>query len=92
MPRYLIEVTHEAQEMACIRLLETFLSTGSHFLTNAEWGCMDGQHKAWFILEAEDREAARRVVPPNFRDQVRVVQLNKFNTQELDELRQAHGG
>jgi hypothetical protein len=92
MPKYFIEVPHEPEISACIRAVEAFLSTGSHFLTNAEWGCEDGVHKAWIILDAEDKEQARMVVPPNFRAQANIVQLNKFDMQDLEELRKYHQG
>ena len=49
MPRFLIEVPHEPEQLACARTVKIFLNTGSHFLTHADWGCMDGDHKAWFI-------------------------------------------
>ena len=48
MPKFLIEVPHEADTLECTRVVHVFLSTGSHFLTNAEWGCKSGVHKASF--------------------------------------------
>ena len=77
MPRYLIEVPHDSDMRACARVLEVFLSTGSHFLANADWGCMDGDHSAWMIVELDSKEQARSMVPPAFRAQARIVELNK---------------
>jgi len=37
MPRFLIEVPHESEVVACARVVQIFLTSGSHFLTNAEW-------------------------------------------------------
>jgi hypothetical protein len=92
MARFLIEVPHEADVMECARAVEIFLNTGSHFLTNADWGCMDGEHKAWIVLEADDKEEARMVVPPAYRHQARIVALNKFTLQDIDEIRRHHQG
>ena len=39
MPKFLIEVAHEPEVIACARVVEVFLKSGSHFLTNADWGC-----------------------------------------------------
>jgi hypothetical protein len=64
MPKFLIEVPHEAEQTACMRAVEVFLNTGSHFLANADWGCLDGEHKAWITLEAENKDQARLVFPP----------------------------
>jgi hypothetical protein len=92
MTRFLIEVPHEADMTACMRAVEIFLNTGSHFLSNADWGCLDGEHKAWIILEADDKEEARLVVPPAYRHQARIVALNKFTLEDIDELRRHHQG
>ena len=35
MAKFLIEVPHEAEEVACARAVQTLLKTGSHFLTHA---------------------------------------------------------
>ena len=39
MPRFLIEVEHDATPAACIHAIEVLLRSGSHFLTHADWGC-----------------------------------------------------
>ena len=38
MARFLIEVPHEPELIACARAVEILLKTGSHFLTHADWG------------------------------------------------------
>ena len=58
MPRFLIEVPHPVEELACARVVHVFLNTGSHFLTQADWGCMDGEHSAWITVEADNKLAA----------------------------------
>ena len=78
MDRYLIEVPHEEETVACARVVHTFLKTGSHYLTQADWGCKDGDHRALMIVEAADREEARFLVPPPLRSAAKVVRLCKF--------------
>lgn len=84
MPRFLIEVRHEASQLACARAVEVFLKTGSHFFTHADWGCRDGEHKAWIIVEVDSRDEARGILPPVFRPQAKIVQLNWFTLEEID--------
>jgi len=84
MARFLVEVPHEAGREACIRTIAAFLQSGSHFLTNAEWGCKDGEHTAWIIVDVESRDEARNIVPPLFRAQAKVVQLNAFTPRDLE--------
>jgi hypothetical protein len=91
MAKFLIEVPHEAEMIACARAIAVLQATGSHFLTHAEYGCHDGVHKAWMILEANDKEELRMIVPPPYRDSAQIVQLNHFSVEEIDELLAQHG-
>lgn len=90
MGRFLIEVPHEPEVLACARVVEIFLKTGSHFVTHTDWGCMDGEHTAWLIVEVDSKEEARRVLPPAFRHQARIVGLNKFTMDQVDAILAQH--
>ena len=88
--RFLIEVPHEETTVACARVVDVFLRTGSHFLSTADWGCKDGVHKAWMVVEVDSKEEARGIVPPAFRAQARVVQLNRFTREEIQQILHDH--
>jgi len=90
MAKFLIEVHHEAEERACALAIETLLKTGSHWLTNAEWGCMDGEHKGWVIVDVDSKEEARCILPPVYRSSAKIVQLNKFSMEEIEEMLRHH--
>ena len=90
MARFLIEVPHEAEEVACARAVQLLLGTGSHFMTHADWGCLDGVHKGWIIVDVDSREEARNMLPPAFRADATVVKLNKFTMEELNETLKSH--
>ena len=72
--------------------MRVFLETGSHWLTHADWGCRAGVHKAWITVDVESEEEARRIVPPAFRSQAEIVELNKFSMEEIDEIMRNHQG
>ena len=91
MPKFLIEVPHEADLIACAHVVESFLHYGSHFATNADWGCMDGVHKAWITIETDTKEDARNILPPAYRAGATITQLNRFSLEELDEILKRHG-
>jgi hypothetical protein len=86
MAKFLIEVTHDVKREECARAVHFFLNTGSHFMTHTDWGCLDGVHKGWITVEADSKEEARDMVPPNFRSQANIVQLNKFTIEEMEEI------
>ncbi len=90
MARFLIEAPHEPERVACARVVEIFLKTGSHFLTHADWGCKDGEHKAWIIAEVASKEEARSILPPSLRSLAKIVKLNYFTLQEIDDILRHH--
>ena len=91
MPKSLIEVPHAEKLLACAQVIERFLNYGSHFATQADWGCKDGVHKAGITIETESKEDARNILPPAYRAQATIVQLNKFSMDEIDEILLHHG-
>ena len=91
MPKFLIEVPHEEELLACAQVVESFLNYGSHFATKADWGCTDGVHKAWITIETESKEDARNILPPAYRSQATIIKLNKFTMKEIDGILQQHG-
>ena len=90
--RFLIEVPHEETTVACARVVDVFLKTGSHFLSNADWGCKDGEHKAWIVVEVDSKEEARSILPTDFRAQAKIVALNTFTMEQLDGQIKQHEG
>jgi hypothetical protein len=85
MESYLIEVPHEATEAACVNAVRIFLETGSHFLVNADWGCEDGEYRAWMLVDVESREQALHIIPPRLRADAKVTRLRKFTREDINE-------
>ena len=85
MAKYLIHADHEPLE--CLKLLDSFLQAGAHYLTHADWGCKAGVHEEWIIVDAQDDASAALMVPPILRSHAKVVRLNQFTP---DEIRAMH--
>lgn len=92
MAKFLIEVPHESEVVACARAIKVLLESGSHFLTHADFGCHDGVHKAWITVDVDSKDEARNILPPAYRSQATIVQLCKFGLSELDDLIKRHEG
>lgn len=86
MARFLIEIFHEKDTATCARVVQVFLATGSHLLSNADWGCMDGVHAAWMIVDVASKAEARSIIPPAFRADAKITALNKFTMEGIDEI------
>lgn len=90
MSRFLIEIPHEAEKMACLRAIKVLQETGSHFLTHADYGCLDGVHKAWIIVEVNSKNEAMMIVPRAYRPKAKIVELNCFSVEEINGLLAHH--
>ena len=90
MEKYLIEVPHEATESACVNAVRVFLETGSHFLAHADWGCLDGEHKAWMVVDVENKNMALQIVPPAFRSKTKIIKLHTFTREEMENIEKVH--
>ncbi len=82
MDRYLIKSPHSAED--CEKVINEIQMAG--YLHYFDWGCKDGVHSAWAIIEAENRQHARQIVPWMVRDKARIVKLVKF--EDADTLHQ----
>lgn len=85
MEKFLIEIRNGGDRATCLRSIQSFLSTRSHFVTSVEWGCIDGEHKAWLIIKTGNREDAMRIIPAAYRQNAKITRLHKFTGKEIDE-------
>ncbi len=82
MHRYLVVSPHTKED--CAIALKQVLSTG--YLTHFEWGCKDGDHTGWAILEAEDAKQALMAVPVAQRHAAKAVRLTRFSPEEIEKF------
>lgn len=90
MAKFLIESPHDATPVACARVVDVFLKSGSHFLSRADWGCKDGDHRAWIVVEVDSKDEARGILPPALRANSKVIQLNCFSIEEIESILSGH--
>jgi hypothetical protein len=87
MERYLIESPHDVKD--CQFVIGQVYAMG--YLHNFDWGCKDGVHSGWAIIEAENEADARLAVPSIVRMKARVVRLVKFDSDPVM-AQQTHDG
>lgn len=84
MPKFLIELEHEANVEACKKAVATILTSGSHFLTNAEWGCEDNVHKCWVMVELDSKDEARLILPPVYRNDAVITKIKRYSVEKMN--------
>lgn len=84
MDRYIVIIPHTAEE--CVQALQQVESIGT--ITHFDWGCKDGEHTGWAIIEADNKAEAMLTVPTIQRRKARVFKLNRFDSEDV---RAMHG-
>jgi len=79
MDRYLVSSPHT--EGDCKQALKEVHAVG--YITHFDWGCMDGDHTGWVVLEAESATQALMVVPALQRNSAKAVKLVKFSPSDV---------
>jgi hypothetical protein len=77
--RFIVVSNHTGAD--CVLALKETLAIG--YLTHFDWGCKDGVHTGWAILEAENKAQALMSVPTFLRNKAVVVQLTKFDPEKV---------
>ena len=90
MARFLIEVPHDATPGECGRAVELLLGSGSHFVSQMEWGCSDGVHKGWITVDVDTKEEAASLVPPVYRSHATIVRLTRFTIDDIGNILAQH--
>ena len=81
MERYLVESHHTEED--CHHVVEQFTFYG--IINRVDWGCEDGVHVGWAIVESENKDMALLVVPPLLRSKAKVTRLVKFSPEKIEE-------
>ncbi|MDO8549457.1 MAG: hypothetical protein Q7S39_04790 [Ignavibacteria bacterium] len=79
MNRYLIETTHTKED--CLHVLDLVLAHG--FITHYDWGCEEGIHTGWAVVEADSSAEALLSVPPFIREKARAIKLKKYSPEVI---------
>lgn len=82
MKRFLVVSNHSGED--CVKALKETLAIG--YLTHFDWGCKDGVHVGWAVLEADDKAQAMMSVPTFLRGQAQVIQLTKFDPERVQAM------
>ena len=82
MKKFLVISNHSDND--CVNALKEVLAIG--YLHHFDWGCKDGVHTGWAMIEAEDKAQAMMSVPTFLRGQAQVVQLTRFQADKVEAM------
>ncbi len=83
MRKYIVISPHTSED--CRKAVKEFRAYNAGYLTHFDWGCMDKDHTAYAIIEADSHETARMAVPTLFREKTRVIMLTNFDPSKTED-------
>jgi hypothetical protein len=85
MNKYMVISPHTEEE--CSIVVHQVIAAG--YTTHTDWGCMDGDHTGYAVIEAESHEQALLFVPSLVRPKAKAVMVVRFYPEE-DEVELTH--
>lgn len=81
MARYLLESPHSKEE--CLKALDEILAEGPSVLNKFDWGCMDGDHTGYALIDAKGESEVMNIIPGFLRNKARIHKLGKFTPEQI---------
>ncbi|HEY3297871.1 MAG TPA: hypothetical protein VGK34_04375 [Armatimonadota bacterium] len=87
MPKFMMEVHHEPDEH--LNSLDRIAFYNPELLNGMKWGCRNGEHTGWVLVDANDENEAREMLPQNERNGVRLAEVDTLTE---DDIARMHKG
>ena len=79
--RYLVIAPHDAAE--CMKALDETKDMAPGALGKWDFGCEDGDHTGYLVVNASSSEEALKNVPADLREKAKAIKVHKFTAAEL---------
>ncbi len=80
MAHFLITSPHTAED--CAKVVKLTLAIG--YLTHFYWGCKSGDHTAYAIIEADNKQEALLSVPTVIREKSKAQEIVQFDEKDVN--------
>lgn len=84
MTRYLVTSPHTADD--CVRALDSTLAKGTTVLDKFVFGCMDGDHTGYAIVDVKSMSDALAMVPDFLQESACITKVDKLTAADIRAL------
>jgi hypothetical protein len=81
MAFYMITSAHEPEQ--CLEALDEILEKGTDSLNKFVFGCKEGDHTGYAIVDAENRSAALNVLPDKMQETACVAKVDRLTPADI---------
>ena len=82
MALFVITSKHDAVQ--CLQALDEIAAKGSETLDKFVYGCKEGDHTAYAIVDADTEKDALALVPDSLLDSACITKVDKFTVDEIE--------
>jgi hypothetical protein len=79
--KFLVETPHTKEE--CLRALDEQLTKGPDVLKQVFYGCGAGDHTGYAIVDAKDKDDAKKIVPAFLLEKARIKEVGIFTPEMI---------
>jgi hypothetical protein len=80
---YLIETKHTQEE--CLAALDAINEKDKNLLTKLNWGCPEGNHTGYMMVEAKSENEAVEDLPAELKEDMKVYKLVQVTPKQIEE-------
>lgn len=80
----LFVITSKHDPVQCLQALDEIAEKGSDTLDKFVYGCRDGDHTAYAIVDAANDKEALSLVPDSLLDSACITRVDKFTAEEIE--------
>ncbi len=84
MIKYLISASHEPDQ--CLQALDAELAKGTDVLDRFVYGCREGDHTAYAVVDVANKSEALALVPDFLQDNACITRVDKFSPADIRSL------
>ncbi len=79
--KYLVVTPHQPEE--CLDVLDDLSTKDKKLLSQIEWGCTDGDHTGYLLVDADSKDAAIKKLPEKERAKAKAIKMAKFTPEQI---------
>ena len=80
--RFQVSSTHTKEE--CLKHLQETKASKNDLLDKFVWGCEFGDHTGYAVIEGDNNEAVKKMLPTPMAGKAKIQQVKKYSAEEIE--------
>jgi hypothetical protein len=86
--KYFVQVPHTQEQ--CMNMLGEMKKKGDPFLSKFYFGCMNGDHTGYGVLEGSSEDDVRKMLPREEQANAKIEKVDQFTAAKIEQIHKQH--